>query len=55
MCASILAQGAPFESAVKSAVFFHALAGKSAGQRLGQRSVIARDVISSIPDVIKAY
>ncbi len=48
--ASLIGQGmAPFDAAC-AAVHLHGLAGEIAGQRLGRRSVLARDVIAAIPE-----
>ncbi len=55
MIASLLAQKMPVETAVPTAVFLHGRAGTLAGERLGERSVIARDVIDSIPHALKEY
>ncbi len=52
---SLLAQGMPMERAVPGAVYIHGRAGESAGERLGQRGALARDVIGEIPKVIKEY
>ena len=38
-----------------AAVALHGIAGQKAGERLGLRSVLARDVIESIADAIKEY
>lgn len=52
---SLLAQGMePFDAA-SLGVHLHGRAGELAGQRLGVRSVLARDVIDSLPDAIKEF
>src|ERR1700722_9523789 len=43
---------APFDAACL-AVHLHGLAGQTAGQKLGRRSVLSRDVIDSLPKVLK--
>lgn len=55
MIASLIAQKMPIEKALPSAVYLHGKAGALAGSKLGQRSVIARDVIASISDTLKEY
>ncbi len=55
MISSLLAQGADVDTAVSSAVYIHGKAGRYAGEMLGTRSVIARDVIDAIPHVLKQY
>lgn len=52
---SLLAQGMqPFDAA-SLGVHLHGRAGELAGQRLGARSVLARDVIDSLPEVFKEF
>ena len=55
MITSFAAQGMSPSKALIAGVYLHALSGKSAGQRLGVRSVIARDVIAEIPNIIKNF
>lgn len=55
MLGSLLAQGMPIDSALPTAVYLHGKAGVKAGERLGERSVIARDVIASISEVLKNF
>ena len=50
---SLLAQKMSVHDALLSAVYIHGAAGKSAGERLSQYSVMARDVIEEIPKIIK--
>jgi NAD(P)H-hydrate epimerase len=51
---ALLAQGmSPFEAAI-AGVEIHGRAGRIAEQNFGTRSVIAEDVIHSIPEVLKA-
>ncbi len=52
---SLLAQGMePFDAA-SLGVHLHGRAGELAGQRLGVRSVLARDVIDSLPEALKEF
>ena len=55
MLGSLLAQGMPIDSALPTAVYLHGKAGVKAGERLGERCVIARDVIASISEVLKDF
>ena len=55
MIASFIAQRMPIEKALPYAVYLHGKAGAFAGSKYGVRSVIARDVISSISEVLKEY
>lgn len=50
--ASLIAQGMDRFDAAAAGVHLHGLAGQLAGKRLGQRSVLARDVIDAIPVAI---
>lgn len=52
MIASLLGQGMERFEAACLAVYLHGRAGELAGQHLGQRSVLARDVIDSIAEAI---
>jgi NAD(P)H-hydrate epimerase len=54
MIASELAQKHDFEGAVLSAVFAHGLAGDIAADRLGERSLVAGDLIRYLPPALKA-
>jgi NAD(P)H-hydrate epimerase len=38
-----------------AAVWIHGLAGEIAGERLGLRAVLAREVIDAIPEALKRY
>lgn len=52
---TMLAQlGRPFDAAVL-AVHLHATAGVVAGERLGPRSTLARDVLDALPEAIRAH
>jgi len=42
----------PFES-VATAVFLHGLAGDMVSEKLGERSVLATDVINMLPEAVK--
>lgn len=55
MLGSLLAQGMPIDSALPTAVYLHGKAGVKAGERLGERSVIARDVIYAICEILKEF
>ena len=55
MIASLIAQKMSPDIALITAVQLHGMAGRIAGEKLGVRSVIARDVISALPDVLKEY
>jgi NAD(P)H-hydrate epimerase len=44
----------PFDAAC-TAAHLHGLAGEVAGERLGLRSVLARDVVDSLPDAIRRW
>ena len=55
MCGTLLAQKMlPFEAAC-AAAWLHGKAGEIAGNRLGMRSVLAHDVIDSLPQAIKEF
>ncbi len=55
MLGSLLAQKMTVDKALPTSVYLHGRAGVKAGERLGERSVIARDVIASIPEVLKDF
>ncbi len=55
MTASFLAQKMTVKNALSAAVFLHGEAGKRAGEKLGERGVIARDVIYALPEILKEY
>lgn len=52
---TLLAQGMDRFSAACLAVYLHGRAGELAGKRLGRRSVLARDVIDRLGDVIAQH
>jgi ADP-dependent NAD(P)H-hydrate dehydratase / NAD(P)H-hydrate epimerase len=52
--AGLWAQGAPQNEAAVAGVFLHGLAGDLAGSSLGQRSIIAQDLIDYLPPAIKS-
>lgn len=55
MLATLLAQEMhPFDAAC-AAAWLHGKAGELAGQRLGLRSVLARDVVDALPEAIASY
>jgi ADP-dependent NAD(P)H-hydrate dehydratase / NAD(P)H-hydrate epimerase len=51
--AALWAQGVPQNAAAYSGVFLHGLAGDIARDVVGERSIIARDLISHLPAAIK--
>jgi NAD(P)H-hydrate epimerase len=55
MLATLLAQGMDRFDAACAATWLHGKAGEIAGERLGRRCVLARDVIDAIPAALKAY
>jgi NAD(P)H-hydrate epimerase len=52
---TLLAQQLDHFDAACMAVYLHGRAGEIAGKRLGRRSVLARDVIDSLPAAIGEY
>ncbi|HEV8143218.1 MAG TPA: NAD(P)H-hydrate dehydratase [Methylomirabilota bacterium] len=50
MVGAFLARGLAPDDAVVSAVYLHGLAGDIAAERMGEESLIARDVIAALPD-----
>ena len=55
LIATLLAQSVdPFDAAVIGA-YLHGRAGELAGEKLGRRSVLARDVIETLPEAIAEY
>ena len=55
MIASLIGQGMDRFDAACAGVRLHGLAGEVAGERLGLRSPLARDVIDAIPQAIALY
>lgn len=55
MIASLIAQKMPSCVSAVTSAYLHGKAGTLAGNRLGVRSVIARDVLSALSDTIKEY
>ena len=55
ICGTLLAQGMDGFDAACAAVCLHGVSGELAGERLGLRAVLARDVIDAIPLAIKEY
>jgi NAD(P)H-hydrate epimerase len=51
--ASLIGQGMKPAEAAFSGVFIHGMAGDLAAARLGQRSVMALDILECIPDSLK--
>src|SRR5687767_45915 len=55
LIATLMAQSVdPFDAAVIGA-YLHGRAGELAGEKLGRRSVLARDVIEMVPEAISEY
>jgi len=52
---SLLAQKMPICDALPTAVYLHGKAGERAGEKLGQRGALARDVILSLAEEIKQF
>jgi hydroxyethylthiazole kinase-like uncharacterized protein yjeF len=52
---TLLAQKMPGFDAARAATWIHGKAGEVAGQRLGRRCVLARDVIEALPKAIRQY
>jgi len=55
MIGTLLAQEVDRFFAAASGVWLHGTAGELAGQRLGRRSVLARDVIDAIPPAVERF
>jgi NAD(P)H-hydrate epimerase len=55
ICGTLLAQAMDRFDAACAAVCLHGLAGEVAGERLGLRAVLAREVIDAIPAALKRY
>ena len=53
LIASLIAQGHPIEDAVLIAAYYHGTAGQAAANRLGNRSMIASDILNEIPILLK--
>jgi NAD(P)H-hydrate epimerase len=53
LIASFIAQGHTPENAVLIAAFYHGSAGQAAAEQLGNRSMIASDILKNIPKVLK--
>ena len=53
LVASFIAQGHTPENAVLIAVYYHGTAGQAAAGKLGNRSMIASDILKNIPLTIK--
>jgi NAD(P)H-hydrate epimerase len=54
MIASLLAQVMDLPGAVLSAVYAHGLAGDVAADRLGEKALVAGDLIRYLPPALKA-
>jgi len=54
LIASFIAQGHTPEDAVLIAAYYHGMAGQVAAEQLGNRSMIASDILDNIPKVLKA-
>jgi NAD(P)H-hydrate epimerase len=55
MLATLLAQGMDRFDAACAATWLHGKAGEIAGERLGRRCALARDVVDAIPAALKVY
>lgn len=55
MIAALLARGIGKEEAATLGVYVHGLAGELAKERLGADSVLARDIIEALPEVLMNY
>jgi NAD(P)H-hydrate epimerase len=55
MIGALLAQAMDGFDAACAGAWLHGRAGEIAGQKLGRRCVLARDVLDAIPDAIRAY
>lgn len=51
--ASLIGQKIPVETAVIAGVYLHGLAGDLAAKEIGERGLIASDVIAHLPKAIK--
>ncbi len=50
---ALVGQGLPLSQAASAAVWLHASAADAAARRLGERSLLARDVIDHLPQIIR--
>lgn len=50
----LCAQGEQLFEACTKGVYIHGLCGEFAGEKLGNRSVIARDILDALPEVLKS-
>jgi NAD(P)H-hydrate epimerase len=53
LIASFIAQGHTPENAILIAAYYHGMAGQAAAEQLGNRSMIASDILENIPKVLK--
>ena len=53
MVGAFLARGLAPHDALVSAVYLHGVAGDVAAERMGEESLIARDVITALPEAFK--
>jgi NAD(P)H-hydrate epimerase len=53
MIGSLMAAGVPSHEAAYTGVFIHGLAGDLAASSLGQRSIMALDILDRIPDALR--
>ena len=53
LVASFIAQGHKPENALLIAVYYHGMAGQAAAEQLGNRSMIASDILKNIPYLLK--
>lgn len=54
MIASLIGQGLSTEAAARVGVWLHATAGDLAAARLGERPMLARDIVAEIPGALRA-
>jgi NAD(P)H-hydrate epimerase len=55
MIGGFVCQGLDFKDAARLATYLHGLAGDRAASRIGQRSLIATDLIEDIPMLLKSF
>jgi NAD(P)H-hydrate epimerase len=51
--ASLIAQGMAPEEAAYSGVFIHGISGDLASSKLGERSIMALDILDRIPNALR--
>lgn len=53
LIASFIAQGHKPENAILLAAYYHGTAGQAAAEQLGNRSMIATDILEKLPEILK--